>query len=336
MTRTYAEAVKCGPPLRGSFFDLPIELRQQVYNLLCPRNNEFRAINVSPLAPEDRYKPILATRSVSGQMRGEVNEWLSRTCGAYFYMHDNINLYPDEVLYAPPLPLPYHRLRYIEVYVDYYNTYNSGAYDACQHMWHEGSASGLESWDKVWRQRKQMQDLVAALRRFGDWSLPILYVRLRDDEDANPRHIHRSRRDFSTTWCDASECLARKSFDLGNDVALCMPRYILEPLLGLPVCGNVIVQPLHFVNVEERTVCWQTVVEAAGPRLQCRAQEYMDTLCTAYERWIEGQREEPFDECWKEIGRDRQRGSQDRERKLEMLKQVMPSDCALRGYHSKR
>ncbi|KAK4624464.1 hypothetical protein CLAFUW4_05933 [Fulvia fulva] len=333
MAWTYADVLKFGPfkPHRKTFFDLSLEIRQQIYELLTPHNHEFKASNTYPYAPEDRYARILTLRRTTKHLRQEMDDWLSKTCGAYFYLHDEINLDPDEVLYAPPLALPYGRLRYVEIYIDCYNHYGSSRnYDECSHMWYEGDPSEGFTEGRVYEQRKQLQDVVTALKRFED--LPILYVRFRDEDNANHREMHRSRRynQLGLTWCEAQHCLAAKSFANCHDAESYVPKYILDPLLELPVCAKVIVQPLHLTDHEGRSMRSRDIPQADQADSGCRAQEYVNTPCTAYERWIEGERSEAFESCWRDFGSDWQRGEQDRLEKLETLKQAMPSARRLR------
>lgn len=265
------------------FFDLPLELRQMVYEELY----DDKAFNIrSPVQCRGAIRDLCASDS---RIKDEILDWQDlRYRNAYF----SASTYTGR----PPLErfLP-RRLQEIEIYIQHYYCWDGA--DNAKTLQQLVSQRPQETLSRLQRTRENVVKLVKVLNSSFDGPLPRIYVIF--------PHYSGDRR----TWIDPFWC-TDPGIDLvggplrtidGTDRSKTMFQYLLEPLIELKKCREF----KYDVPIGIHLQCKRGDTEPGVSRRTLRRDIFhAETFYEAMKEWLEGRvdREQiPFHWHWKKL-----------------------------------
>jgi len=257
---------------RTTFFDLPLEIRQQIYNECLPWDRmitydpAIRSLDDELLAQQKASSSVWSLWACGGALQEEVQNWMLKTCGARLVVSPDM----DEL----PKNLPIGRFSMIEILVDYY--------------------------DKSTDEQQSIQDLCVSMMQVVQFLInsakvetnpPLnLEVRFRDAGYDVDRTYRTTDDNFETDyygdehWCEPEslgQLETREGCLLGaSGTGMSIVECIIEPLRYLPVCN----------------VCFHELLGVQYVHAQDRASETVDydgmlAMFEAFHQYIAGNRQ---------------------------------------------
>ena len=279
------------------FFDLPLELRQRIYEEMLPddrmvtldrRRHSSTYARKHDILPKEssgmsceRQGTILAARKADKRLWKELTHWVNKRCGL------RIVIKPGSP--PPPASIKYGTIRRLEVYIDYYKP--AAEFNLLGHPADlSDTYSRLDNRKNLKALRDNIALLTTMLAKYPN--LRRLWVEFRDEpyeEGFGDDHWCRRVPDIVSSF--DGEVLRRGSvLDEMETGDMPVVEYLLRPLLRLPVC-------------EMAFICGpDNVVALAGVNEGKFDWEYLQGLKTTLGLWLTGQRSVPFDEYWRSFG----------------------------------
>jgi len=254
-----------------SLLDLPLELRQEIYERLLPSD---LTITIDPRIVWDGERTINAVCASHPQVNRELREWVNKRCRDYRFV-----IAPDTTL--PSSSIRYDKLLGIEGFIDYCDD------DGPNYGW------PLESSQL----RVNIEDFVDILRRYA--KLNVITICFRDEPCVTGEKGPRG----DPNWCCSlteHELVHVSMLKQLGATGCALVDYLLRLFLRLSVCEVAVVERLAYVaDAEYDTRDGLDLLEAEASF----DRDYTITRFTAIEAWLEDRRDIPFEECSKGDGR---------------------------------
>ncbi|KAK5166143.1 uncharacterized protein LTR77_008404 [Saxophila tyrrhenica] len=247
------------PTAKTGFFDLPLELRQMIYDEIIP-SDRLHTFKEGRWCPSSLEAIAHAVNSADPRLRSE----LSR-CG--------VRLVITLKLSIPPRRILFDRLRKVEIFIDYYERHDDGRPDLLSR--HEATK------DEVRPLRAQVGKVANYLARYDN--LQDITIRFRDE----PKYKHpfwtEELREYAFYKGEKASFLATMSHG-GREIPVV--KWILRLLRHLPPCRSVRVVPLDAL--------WP-----CSSKVDSEGYVYMQELSTAFGKWLGGSRGHSWKRYWK-------------------------------------
>ena len=204
---------------RSTFFDLPLELRQLVYDALLPDGPYISINDEETDADENLYQ----LRRADPRLEKEVWD--------YSFLRRNGCIIVSSDSYNPPSGLPYDKLNKIEIVIAYYRDDNSG-------LAYCGLLDRLYGVVRVLNEVKKLQNVTI---KFND--------PCEDPEESTPSECWYSTKwdwndEDGTRWIEDCSMLTR-----GHNHPTPIYWDLLWELRDLPVCRTAFVERLFYVSI---------------------------------------------------------------------------------------
>ena len=237
-------------------FDLPLELRQQIYRECMPHG---RTMNLNNAA-----KNVEGLRKIHPVIAAEFREEQSRVCSQMHFL-----VSPTEWTVPPIIAGSVHCA--VEVEFDLYTLYNLPSYCPVDY-----------------RTNDQLSVMSNNLRSFARWlsrsniSVDYLHIRFRGDEESRLQ------------WCEPHTCedgtqlgfsLATRATEMNREPVSIM-EVLLDGLASFPIVEDAFVCHLDHI------LGWRSLEEDGSQTLyDC---DYMMALCETWEGYLTGNRDVPI------------------------------------------